>query len=101
MQVHIPPTLDDSVKTTSSFEIITAFDVGTRRMAWESKLPEWLVHAERWQALSTTEDGKTYYESREVFGGVGAYFIKTFLGTNLMKSFQAMADAIKARAEAM
>ena len=59
-----------------------------------------IVKAERWQALSTTVDGKTFYESREVFAGFGAYLIKWFISTPLMQSFEAMADAIQTRAEA-
>ncbi|RPD63311.1 hypothetical protein L226DRAFT_459831 [Lentinus tigrinus ALCF2SS1-7] len=99
METHIPPTMDDSVSSTEAFEQITHFDDVTRRMAWKNLLPSWLIKAERWQVLSTTEDGKTRYESREVFGSIGAYLIKWFLSTNLMKSFNAMGDALKARSE--
>ncbi|KAI0369266.1 hypothetical protein BV20DRAFT_946385 [Pilatotrama ljubarskyi] len=99
MKVHIPPTMDDSVPTTSAFEIITHVEPDTRRVAWKNLLPQWFVRAERWQALSTTEEGKTLYESREIFAGVGAYAIKMFIGKNLEKSFEAMAEALKARAE--
>lgn len=99
MKVHIPPTMDDSVGFQNAFELITAFDDVNHRLAWKNLLPQWFIKAERWQALSTTEDGKTVYESREVFGGIGAYLIKWFIATNLMKSFEAMADAVKTRSE--
>lgn len=99
MQTHIPPTMDDAIKTTEAFELITHYDDTTYRLAWVNLLPAWLIKAERWQALSTTEDGKTKYESREVFGGIGAYLIKWFISGNLQKSFDAMGESLKARAE--
>ena len=99
MQTHIPPTMDDSVPTTEAFEQIIYFDDMTRRMAWKNLLPSWFLRAERWQALSTTEDGKTRYESREVFGSIGAYLIKWFLSTKLLDSFNAMGAALKSRSE--
>ncbi|TFK79525.1 hypothetical protein K466DRAFT_505394 [Polyporus arcularius HHB13444] len=99
MQTHIPPTLDDSVSTTEAFEQITHFDDVTHRMAWQNLLPSWFLKAERWQVLSTTEDGKTRYESREVFGSIGAYLIKWFLSAKLLQSFNAMGEALKARSE--
>ena len=101
MQTHIPPTMDEGARLQSAFELITHFDDVTRRMCWVSLLPRWFIRAERWQVLSATADGKTLYESREVFGMFGAYIVWLFLGTNLMKSFNAMADALKERAEKM
>ncbi|KAI1789736.1 hypothetical protein LXA43DRAFT_556036 [Ganoderma leucocontextum] len=99
MKTHIPPTMDDSVRTQSAFESIIAYDDVTYRMAWTSLIPQWIVKAERWQALSTTEDGKTFYESREIFAGFGAYLIKWFISTNLMKGFEGMADAVQTWSE--
>ena len=99
MTVHIPPAMDNSVKDQSAFELITYYDDVSHRLAWKNLLPSWLVRAERWQALSTTEGGKTLYESREVFAGIGAYIIKWFISKNLIKSFEAMADGLKSRCE--
>ena len=99
MQTHIPPTFDNSAYNQSAFEQIIAFNHTAYQMAWTNLLPSWFIKAERWQALSTTEEGKTLYESREVFGETGGYLIKWFLSNNLMKSFEAMADAVKTRAE--
>ncbi|OSD00007.1 hypothetical protein PYCCODRAFT_1414884 [Trametes coccinea BRFM310] len=99
MQVHIPPTMDDSISTTSAFEQITHIQPEQHRIAWKNLLPPWFVRAERWQALSTNEAGRTVYETREVFGGIGAYLIKWFIGAKLVKSFQAMAEGLKAYAE--
>ncbi|KAI0659644.1 hypothetical protein C8Q70DRAFT_1154379 [Cubamyces menziesii] len=99
MTVHIPPTMDDSVSSTTAFEQITHVESDKHRIAWKNLLPQWLVKAERWQALSTNEEGKTVYETREVFAGIGAYFIKWFLGGNLKKSFDAMAEGLKTYSE--
>ncbi|KAI0670244.1 hypothetical protein C8Q78DRAFT_974820 [Trametes maxima] len=99
MTVHIPATLDDSTSPQTPFELITHIQPEVHRIAWKNLLPPWLIRAERWQALSTTDDGKTLYETREVFAGAGAYAIKFFLGKNLVKSFEAMAEGLKKRAE--
>ena len=101
MQSHLPPTMDDSAPVQPGFDLITHFDDVTHRMCWINLLYPWILRGERWQALSTTADGKTLYESREVFGGLGGYIIRLLFGTKLMMSFNAMADALKARAEQM
>ncbi|TFY53914.1 hypothetical protein EVJ58_g9174 [Rhodofomes roseus] len=100
MDVHIPPSPDASRPPTSRpLEIITAVDHTNYRVAWVNCMPKWLVNAERWQALSVVEGGKTLYETREVMGGIGAYFIKWFMFASLTKGFQAVADGLKKRAE--
>ncbi|KAI0651198.1 hypothetical protein C8Q79DRAFT_18231 [Trametes meyenii] len=99
MTVHIPATFDNSASPQTPFELITHVQPDIYRVAWKNLLPSWLIRAERWQALSTTEDGKTLYETREVFAGVGAYAIKLFIAKNLEKSFEAMAEALKKCAE--
>ncbi len=99
MKVHIPPSLDDSIPTISAFEQITHVQPDLHRVAWKSLLPSWLVKAERWQAVSATEDGKTLYESREIFAGSGAYAIKLFISGDLEKSFVAQAEGLKAYVE--
>ncbi|KAH9920863.1 uncharacterized protein BXZ73DRAFT_52039 [Epithele typhae] len=99
MHVHILPTLDDArAKRTATFERILACDPAARRLAWAVLLPAWFLRAERWQALSALGGG-TRYESREVFAGPGAYLIRMMMRRGLQESFDAMADALKARAE--
>ena len=100
MEVYIPPSSDPSRRASSHpLEQITAVDHDNYRIAWRNCMPSWLVNAERWQALSVTEDGKTLYETREVMKGIGAYFIKWFLSRDLQLGFQAVADGLKKRAE--
>ncbi|KAM5537434.1 hypothetical protein V8D89_008953 [Ganoderma adspersum] len=99
MKTHIPPTLENTVWTQDAFELIIAYDEVNRRMAWQSLLPQWLIKAERWQALSTTADGKTFYESREIFAGFGAYLVQWLISAPLTQGFEAMADAIQTLAE--
>ncbi|KAI0830250.1 hypothetical protein BC628DRAFT_1408386 [Trametes gibbosa] len=99
MKVHIPPSLDDTVSTTSAFEKITHVQPDLHRVAWNSTLPSWFVKAERWQAVSASEDGKTLYESREIFAGPGAYAIKLFIAKDLENSFVAQAEALKTYVE--
>ncbi|KAH9852934.1 hypothetical protein C2E23DRAFT_139421 [Lenzites betulinus] len=101
MKVHIPPSLDDSIPTISVFEQITHVQPDLGRVAWNSTLPSWFVKAERWQAVSATEDGKTLYESREIFAGSGAYAIKLFISGDLEKSFVAQAEGLKSYVESL
>lgn len=85
------PSLDD---------LITHVHVDLYRVAWNSTLPSWFVKAERWQAVSATEDGKTLYESCGIFAGSGAYgAIKLFTSGDLEKSFIAQAEGLKAYVE--
>lgn len=59
------------------------------------------MNARRVQTLSVMEGGKTRYETRERFGRVGAWFVRLVLRRDLQFSFEAMAGALKERAEAM
>ena len=101
INTHIPPTFDDSALTETAFEQIIHFNRTDGRMAWTSLLPSWFLMAERWQVLSVTADNLTYYETREVFAGPGAYAIKWFIADNLQAGFTAMAETLKSTAEAM
>lgn len=96
-ETHMPPTMDDSVSRGSTIEEIIHFDDLTHRLAWRGIWPSWFLKDERWQVLSTTKDGKTLYESREVFGGIGAYLIKWFYHSSLMQCFTAMAESLRVR----
>jgi hypothetical protein len=91
MQANMP-------KPTKVFDTITAVDHTNRRVAWiyAGGMPAWALACERWQAVSVVDDGgtpRTLYESREVFTGVLAYFVKWFVGA-------AVTAALKTRAEA-
>ncbi|CCM06020.1 uncharacterized protein FIBRA_08264 [Fibroporia radiculosa] len=100
MEVHIPPNEDRSHPPTSRpRELITALDHESHRIAWRNLLPSWFLSAERWQALSVVENGKTLYETREIMRGPAAYLVRWFLGGSLQKGFQAVADGLKTRAE--
>ncbi|KAK7456507.1 hypothetical protein VKT23_010759 [Stygiomarasmius scandens] len=102
--VHIPPRMNDPTlpfQKNSTRVVITFLDHETRRVAWRTTgLPRFLLDAERWQTVSVDTDGKTKYESYEVFRGWLSYIVKFFLKKNLDLSAQAMADGLKARAEA-
>jgi hypothetical protein len=99
--VHLPPTMGEPgwFQTSSAFEIITAVDHENYRVAWVNiALPKFLLYAERWQALSVV-DGKTKYETTEVFGGIIAYLVKLFVHQKLILGFNAQAEGLKKRAE--
>ncbi|KAF8637094.1 hypothetical protein AX17_002999 [Amanita inopinata Kibby_2008] len=100
--VHLPPTMDEPgfFGKSSAFEMITTVDHENRRAAWVNiEFPRFLLNAERWQALSVDPSGKTKYETIEVFGGILAYFVKFFVGANLILGFNAQAEGLKKRAE--
>lgn len=83
----------------SAFEIITTVDHENYRVAWANvALPKFLLNAERWQALSVV-DGKTMYETTEVFGGIFAYIVKFFMHQKLILGFNAQAEGLKEQAE--
>ena len=79
---------------------VTFLDVANHRVAWESHIP-WLLHANRWQWLTVLDDGKTRYETIEVFTGPLAWVVKWFAGANLRLGFKAMAEGLKTRVESL
>lgn len=102
--VHIPPTFADSSVwfPSSAFEIITHVDNENHRLAWLNLMaPKFILHAERWQALSAVEGGKTKYETVEVFSGILAWVLKLLMEGGLNKGFEAMAEGLKTQSEQM
>ncbi|KAG6906412.1 hypothetical protein DXG01_014065 [Tephrocybe rancida] len=99
--VHLPPTMGEPgwFQKQSAFEIITTVDHENFRVAWENiALPRFLLSAERWQLLSVV-DGKTKYETYEVFGGIFAYVVRFFMYQKLVLGFNAQAEGLKKHAE--
>jgi hypothetical protein len=102
MRVQIPPlalpvdriTPDDPLHTQISYENITHVQPGLRRLAWEY-LPETLLQAERWQALSDLGDGTVLYESREVYHGALAPILQETMGKGLQEAFEGQASGLK------
>ncbi|KAJ6463425.1 hypothetical protein C8R45DRAFT_911602 [Mycena sanguinolenta] len=101
--VHLPPTMGEPGLGGSSTTLvrITTVDNENFRAAWVTAMPympRWALFAERWQML-TVVDGKTKYESVEVFSGILAYVVRFFVGANLVLGVRAMAEGLKRRAE--
>jgi hypothetical protein len=103
INVNMPPTMGEPgfFGSNSAFCVITHIDNENYRVAWKTAgTPYFLLHTERWQALSVDEaTGKTKYETVEVFGGILAYITSYFFGDKLRVAFRAAADTLKARAE--
>ena len=93
----------EHVKRPNSTNLtVTLLDHTAHRVAWESQtLPQWLLRTERWQWLRVLENGKTRYETIEVFNGPLAWIIKWFVGAKLRLGFKAMADGVKERTEGL
>ncbi|KAJ7730363.1 hypothetical protein DFH07DRAFT_969185 [Mycena maculata] len=100
--VHLPPTMGTPrfMQSHSTTVRITTIDHEQHRAAWVTAggLPRWALYAERWQML-TVENGKTKYESIEVFHGILAYVVQWFTGKNLVLGVRAMAEGLKSRSE--
>jgi len=103
IKVNLPPTMEEPglFGRMSAFVKVTTIDHTNHRAAWCTEgLPKFLLHTERWQALSVDDvSGRTKYETIEVFGGFLAYFVKFFVGEKLALGFQASADCLKKCAE--
>ncbi|KAF6759849.1 hypothetical protein DFP72DRAFT_884386 [Ephemerocybe angulata] len=107
MTANIPPTMGNPglFGSNGAYCEITVLDTENYRAAWETAptffRPGWLLHSERWQILTELPGGKTKYETIEVFFGPMAYIVKLVVGTGLKAGFQAFADSLKERAEAI
>jgi len=100
LTTHIPPTMSPNARSHYTRVTITHVDHENHRVSWAyDTMPSWLLRSVRWQSVTAVEDGKTKYESIEVFNGLLVFFLKWFIGANLKKSFDGMADGLKARAE--
>jgi hypothetical protein len=104
MKTQIPPTLSPQHSPRSTRCKVTVVDNENYRVAWVyDVLPTWLLATERWQILTEVEIGGekvTRYESREVFSGSLAYFVKWFMQAKLKLAFDVMGTGLKERSEA-
>jgi hypothetical protein len=102
-RVNMPPSMNDSSPwiSASAFELITVVDYENHRLAWINLLTpfKFILRAERWQWLTVTEDGKTKYETIEVFGGLLAWVLMILMKSWLDAGFKAMGEALKRRSE--
>ncbi|KAF8579583.1 hypothetical protein K439DRAFT_1637810 [Ramaria rubella] len=108
MHVRVPPrgvSDNDKKGLTSTKEIITYVDEESRRISWKQcGIPSWLLRADRWQEVTEEQiDGSvlTKYMTVEVFNGPSAWVIRWFMLKNLTKAFNAMADDLRKRSEAL
>jgi len=96
MKCNIPPSMDDNRKQAHSLELVKAVDEENHRLSWiYVDYPSWVLRAERWQILTSLPDGRTKYETWEVFGGSLAYVVKWHLGKSLEESFTSFATGLK------
>lgn len=94
-------TPSDPLHAQMSYENITVLEgAPTYRCAWKQiMIVDALLNATRWQALSTLEDGRTYYEAREVYSGSLATTLESTLGEGLQQGFDVQASELKAYVE--
>jgi hypothetical protein len=102
MRVQNPPlplpvntnTPDDPLNTQFTLERITHVQPELGRLAWVY-LPEQLLTAERWQAVSDIGDGTVLYKAREVFSGPLAQLLKDMVGKSLQEAFDGQGKGLK------
>jgi hypothetical protein len=102
MRVQNPPlplpvdknTVDNPLNTQVTLERITHVEPQLGRLAWVY-LPEQVLTAERWQAVSDMGDGTVLYEAREVFSGPAAQTLKDTVGKSLQESFDGQGKGLK------
>lgn len=102
LRTHIPPlsmpvnkqTPDVEANTQYSYENVTHVQRKQGRLAWDFTTGPNL-QAERWSAISDIGRGKVLYESREVFSGSTAEYLRVQLGEALQACFDAQAQAFK------
>ena len=100
LSMQHPPSLDPKKKPTVTLEQVTVVDHDTHRIVWSGgRLPA-LFRAEHAHALAVADNGMTCYETRAIFGGLTGSGIKRFMGSTIEQCNEAMADALKKRAEA-
>ncbi|KAF2738475.1 hypothetical protein EJ04DRAFT_53259 [Polyplosphaeria fusca] len=103
LRVQSPPlplpvdskTPDNILNTQIAFENITHVQPELGRVAWKYVASEEFLDAERWQAVSDLGNGSVLYESREVFSGLAAEFLKETNQVNLQKGFDGQAQGLK------
>ena len=81
-------------------EIICALEPPTR-LAWRTTIgARWLLHAVREQRLEVRGDGTCRYATADEFRGVLMPLVILLTGSFVRRGFDAVADALKRRAEA-
>lgn len=83
-----------------SVETITAIEP-PHMLSWKTRSPAWLLRGERFQTLTAIDANTTRYWTREAFTGLLAPVLKITLGKDLQRGFNAVAENLKARAEAI
>ncbi|KAL0947547.1 hypothetical protein HGRIS_013643 [Hohenbuehelia grisea] len=110
IQAQIPPleppvnenTPPNVLHSQVSFENITTIDSTTRRASWRAiMLPDILLDAERWSALSVPNSSCTLYESREVFGSLVSLLVDLSMAPGLQKGFEYQAAEYKRYVEGL
>ncbi len=95
MRVRMRPRL-----RVTSVETITAVDAEAHHLAWDTRLPGWLLRGVRHQYLTVIDDGHTRYTTSEAFQGILAPLLWLLFVGDLRRGFARVAQDLKARSEA-
>ncbi len=98
LTVRMNPARD---KTLQSPEQVLTLDPG-RRLSWRYVgLPAWLLNAARHQDLEAAAGGGTRYRTHQTYRGPLSWFVLGLYRARILAGFQATAEALKVRAEAL
>lgn len=79
LKTHMPPSLDDTIKTSNMVEDVKKVDPQAFHLVWGSKTRGMFFGAEQWLIL--TEQGDyTTFEMMATFSGVVPHLLKLFMG---------------------
>ena len=70
-------------------------------LCWEMKMGKrFLLHAERCQALTALDDGRTHYVTEDTFTGLLTFLVMGLFGRAMQRGFDDCARGLKKQAEA-
>ncbi|KAI0776746.1 hypothetical protein BD413DRAFT_610337 [Trametes elegans] len=95
LQIHNPPTMDDTIPTYTVTVDITAIEPDLHLFTYVNQKS--VIKTDRAQVLSTTEENKTLYVTREVYEGQSD--IDPVTRSDYQKGAVAQAEGLKAYVE--
>ncbi|KAJ7733794.1 hypothetical protein B0H16DRAFT_1328010 [Mycena metata] len=98
LDVHMPPSMDDSIKPRALTEVIMQVEP-ERQLVWGSARSAWLFGAQRWHTVTEIDAQTTKLEIIAVFSGLGPGLAKAWMRTTVTACVEGMAAALKRRCE--
>lgn len=86
-------------KQMNQVEYVTSYVEGSR-VSWGVAVgPTWFIDADRVQELTDLSNGRTRYFTEDTFTGIGVGLMRLFVGKNVQRGFDAVAQGLKRQCE--